>query len=386
MYSMKFLTSFVLTIATSLFSGAGWAQSPVDEGIVVRPINEPIVIRYRQFGKSPYLEQNRMILAFQGKDILSEIRGEIEGVPQNGGVRLITHIQKVIQNDKVVMNENTPPVRLYMDLSKLGVVHNVGVIGQPTVQKEFEKAPQSAKKMLGATYPILPDHVIKVGDRLKDTDFDFRGTTALTFNLTVLGQTTHLGRRAVVIGYGGGKPLAGGAVGEDYDARFSGYGLIDINTGMRVYSHLTMNIGFVENGQLKSVKASNISRVGLPSTATEAPSERPSAPSIEPNSVIEMTNKDLCSHAIEIKSGTAYWEVRSSAQKYVKGAMSRGFSAKDCADISGQSVKQTSPVQKTSPSKTGIEERLSRLKKLLSDGLISKEDAERKRKEILEDL
>ena len=101
--------------------------------------------------------------------------------------------------------------------------------------------------------------------------------------------------------------------------------------------------------------------------------------------VTAMSAKLLCRRAVEIPNGEAMWEGDIKWKPEVDEAIRRGFSPKDCAEMTGRKVTVQRQPKKNSPS-NGLTERLSKLKKLFDLGLINKSDYEKKKNEILKAL
>ena len=85
------------------------------------------------------------------------------------------------------------------------------------------------------------------------------------------------------------------------------------------------------------------------------------------------------------------WTYQLHRQDYVKEAKRRGISLSDCRKALGMTLEKTKVEPRSSKvppaeTSTGAGQRLRELKKLLEEGLITKEEAAAKRKEILKNL
>jgi hypothetical protein len=97
----------------------------------------------------------------------------------------------------------------------------------------------------------------------------------------------------------------------------------------------------------------------------------------------------LCGSALNGR--LSYWTDETHRQDYVKEAKRRGISLSDCRKALGITLEKTKvepSSSKVSPADTSTDtgQRLRELKKLLEEGLITKEEAAVKRKEILKNL
>jgi hypothetical protein len=96
-----------------------------------------------------------------------------------------------------------------------------------------------------------------------------------------------------------------------------------------------------------------------------------------------MSAEDICNIAITTTDGTANWETDKDYQAHVKEAIGRGFTPNNCSAVPDKLVKE----EKHQLGKKGtIRERLSQLKRLVADGLLTESEASEKRKEILDGL
>ena len=95
--------------------------------------------------------------------------------------------------------------------------------------------------------------------------------------------------------------------------------------------------------------------------------------------VATLSAKKLCKQALGFKADTQGWNY--SYNDFINEAHRRGFSISDCRKHAGY-VSTPTASKSTSASKS-IEERLQKLKQLIDRGLITKDEAKAKRKEIL---
>ncbi len=96
-----------------------------------------------------------------------------------------------------------------------------------------------------------------------------------------------------------------------------------------------------------------------------------------------LTDDLICKLALSTKDGTPRWENQAAYRDYVTQAKSLGLTPGNCADLLGLESVQTA---KELPEEGSLEQRLTKLKNLHDKGLITKEQYDRKRGEILEAL
>jgi len=101
--------------------------------------------------------------------------------------------------------------------------------------------------------------------------------------------------------------------------------------------------------------------------------------------ILGLSNPAICGFALEqdhsSKHETPRWEDDSTFREYVDEAKRRGFSAHSCAALFGWASAQTTQVQ---GKVGGVENKLTKLKVLYDEGLITQRVYAEKHREILE--
>jgi hypothetical protein len=92
-------------------------------------------------------------------------------------------------------------------------------------------------------------------------------------------------------------------------------------------------------------------------------------------------NSDICNRATK---NDGSWDYRTSGSiKAVDTAKSRNLSLENCSKLTGRKNSMATEEEKE---ESTIEQKLQKLKKLLSDGLISQEDYDKKKNEMLNEF
>lgn len=103
----------------------------------------------------------------------------------------------------------------------------------------------------------------------------------------------------------------------------------------------------------------------------------------EKYAIAKLTDSEVCRAATTYtyNYNSERWRTGPVAEAYKQEAMQRGLSLKDCLALAKGTTTATQPATKAS-----IEKRLRELKKLLDNGLITQDEAAKKRKGILSSL
>jgi hypothetical protein len=102
----------------------------------------------------------------------------------------------------------------------------------------------------------------------------------------------------------------------------------------------------------------------------------------------EMADKTLCFGATKADGS---WESEYRYRKFVNEAKDRSLTLERCSGLTGRpnpfaEAPQSSPTKSAGTESDSMETRLEKLKKLEDAGLISKDEAKAKRKEILKNM
>ncbi len=146
---------------------------------------------------------------------------------------------------------------------------------------------------------------------------------------------------------------------------------------------------------MKSLLRSLILVVGL-AACSSGPAERPETEhfrqlllrlSWENQRILGRTDPEICGFALDQDHSSKYetprWEDDPTFRKYVDEAKRRGYSADSCAALFGWKSAQAKQIRGMVGD---VENRLTKLKGLYDEGLITQRSYDEKRREIMEAL
>ncbi len=94
-------------------------------------------------------------------------------------------------------------------------------------------------------------------------------------------------------------------------------------------------------------------------------------------------DEEICKRALSNDRETPNWDNKTLWREYVNEAKQRDFTPQSCAKLLGWNTVSS---EKKPPENGDVDKRLTKLKKLFEKGLITKDEYDKKRGEILEAL
>lgn len=245
-------------------------------GGVILPISTPIAVRYRPFPKSPVSMKQITRITGNGETHsgTSISYGAYQGELSNEGVLLTISINQVDTESRGGKKTQK------MNASVSGWIDTNGDIqdikfqfpGLDTGNPKNKQALNIFEPLLKKAFPKLPNRGVNVGDSLLDLNFELdigNNKASISGREIILGRSHYGGRDVLVADLTGTLQLQFGTPGKLIKFPMRGYSLVDIDTGIHLYSDATLAGSFQIKGKEVLWEMKQITSVSLPSKSKE---------------------------------------------------------------------------------------------------------------------
>jgi len=245
-------------------------------GGVIEPITTPVIVRYRPFPKIPVTTKQIMKISAKGEtQTVTEITyGAYQGKQSNGGVQLTIEIDRIEKISNANKESQKVRGKLSIFVNANGDTQDIKfqIPGLDTSKPNDQRTIKIVESLLEKAFPKLPNEGVVVGDRLYDTNFEQKFgkiKMGLSSGETILGRSHFEGRNVLVT------ELTGTVQFELPDGRFEfpmrGYSLVDIDTGIHLFSDVTAAGSFSIKGKDAIMEIKQTVAVSLPPKSAQLP-------------------------------------------------------------------------------------------------------------------
>lgn len=262
-------------VSLSTSSLAGSFEIPRYGG-VIEPITTPVVIQYRPFPKVPFTTKQIQKISAKGETKTETVisYGTYQGKRWNGGIQLTVYIDRT---EKLLDgNKGTQKVggTLSIFVNANGDIQDtkIQIPGLDTNKSNTQQVLRFFESLLEKAFPKLPNEGVVVGDSLYNLNFEEKYGKfkwGITAGESIRGRSHFGGRQILVTELTGSIQLEFTERKIEFPVR--GYSLVDIDTGIHLFSDSTTAGSFSHKGKDIIWEMKNIASVSLPPKSERLP-------------------------------------------------------------------------------------------------------------------
>jgi len=251
--------------------------SPKYQGVIL-PINEPVKIRFGPFPKSTITKSSHTDTWTDGKLEVDDsvVTGDVESQVTSSGIVLTINM---------MFGENSPNVhavirfnsdRKFVNIDKIRIAGKDIALTHPDAWSKIK----SIEGLIDIYFHGYKTSGIVVGDTVYDGDLEFSGFR-MSLKVIALGLSNHRDRPALVTS------STGNISGNLINGNYSGYELVDLETGMMAFSE--GHYSFQTDTEVSDVTEVQI--IKLPSAIIEPKNIEVSSPDQRLQKIKELLDK-----------------------------------------------------------------------------------------------
>ncbi len=245
-------------------------------GGVIEPITTPVIIQYRPFPKVPFTLNQIMRISTNGKAQSNKkiSYGTYQGKRLNEGIQLTFSLDRIenISHGNKETQKVAGTVSAFVNANGDTQDVKIQIPGLDTSKSNNQYAIKIFESFLEKAFPKLPKEGVVVGDRLYDLNVEQefgKFKMSLSGGESIRGRS-HFGGRHVLV-----TELTATVQFEFSEGQIElpmwGYSLVDIDTGIHLFSDATSAGSFSIKGKDIILEMKQISSVSLPPKSAQLP-------------------------------------------------------------------------------------------------------------------